>query len=126
MFLSRTGLITRATGRNYGTAWCILILLRNGIGPTATMTHKTLFLFVLPVALIACQSEGSVEARVQEHLHDLPSGKWIDKDGAKICDGYLTRRADQDFCAAEIPADWVPFEFDGTTYYIQPLAGQDL
>lgn len=49
-------------------------------------------------------------------------GEWIEKDGARICLGFLTRNADQDFCAAEVPADWVPFEFNGNTYYMQPLS----
>ena len=50
------------------------------------------------------------------------SGKWIERNGSRICDGYLTRRKDQDFCAAEVPEDWVPFEFAGKTYYVQPLS----
>jgi hypothetical protein len=53
------------------------------------------------------------------------SGEWIERDGSRFCDGYLTRRADQDFCVAKVPDDWVPFEFGGKTYYMQPLTGQD-
>ena len=49
------------------------------------------------------------------------SGKWIEKDGVRRCDGYMTRRADQDYCSAEIPEGWVPFTFNGREYYMQPL-----
>ena len=52
----------------------------------------------------------------------FPPGKWREEDGALVCDGYMTRRADQDYCSADIPEDWVPFTFEGRTYYMQPLA----
>lgn len=48
-------------------------------------------------------------------------GNWVERDGALICEGYLTRYADEDYCASEVPEDWQPFEFDGQTYYLQPL-----
>jgi hypothetical protein len=51
----------------------------------------------------------------------LRSGKWVEQDGALVCDGYLTRSADQDYCSALPPEDWVPFTFEGQTYYVQPL-----
>jgi hypothetical protein len=35
----------------------------------------------------------------------------------------MTRFEDVDYCAATIPDDWEPFEFNGTIYYVQPLAG---
>jgi hypothetical protein len=50
------------------------------------------------------------------------SGEWIEKDGVLMCDGYLTRIESEEFCAAEIPAGWLPFEFNGHTYYVQPLS----
>lgn len=53
--------------------------------------------------------------------HAPRPGKWVEKDGVLECDGYMTRRADQDYCSAEIPEDWVPFTFDGKEYYMQPL-----
>ena len=96
------------------------------------MTYRCVLLFVPLLALPGCESESlsdPLEARMQEHdqnPHDLPSGNWTRKDGALICRGYLTRQADEDFCAAEVPSDWVPFEFEGKTYYIPPLTGQDL
>ncbi len=61
---------------------------------------------------------------LEDYLADeeLPSGEWREENGARVCDGYLTRFADQDFCAAEVPEDWVPFEFDGQQFYLQPLS----
>ncbi len=49
------------------------------------------------------------------------SGEWIEGDGVRVCDGYLTRFENEDYCAAEVPSDWQPFEFNGRTYYVQPL-----
>ena len=46
---------------------------------------------------------------------------WPKKGAILACDGYMTRYADQDYCSDEIPADWVPFTFDGQQYYFQPL-----
>lgn len=53
---------------------------------------------------------------------DLRPGEWVEENGSKICMGFLTRFEDEDFCAAAIPADWDPFEFNGHTYYMQPLS----
>jgi len=53
---------------------------------------------------------------------ELPQGTWYDQSGARICDGFLTRNANEDFCAAEVPSDWIPFEFNGQTYYTHPLS----
>ena len=44
------------------------------------------------------------------------------KGGFMACEGYLTRSEDDDYCTYDIPEDWVPFEFNGTTYFFQPLA----
>lgn len=49
------------------------------------------------------------------------TGEWIEQGGSRICEGCLTKRADKNFCEAEIPDDWVPFEFGGKTYYRQLL-----
>ena len=49
------------------------------------------------------------------------SGKWIQQDGVRYCDGYLTRNADEEYCSANVPEDWRPFEFDGVTYFVAPL-----
>lgn len=55
----------------------------------------------------------------------LRSGEWVKKDGAFVCDGYLTRSTDRDFCSPLPPQDWVPFTFEGQQYYVQPLGGPD-
>ena len=69
-------------------------------------------------------SEEEFDYFLQEQLGagPFPPGEWLEQDGARMCVGFLTRDADQDYCAAEIPADWVPFEFNGQTYYVQPLS----
>jgi len=53
---------------------------------------------------------------------ELPQGTWFDQNGSRICDGFLTRNVNEDYCAAVVPGDWVPFEFNGQTYYMQPLS----
>lgn len=60
-------------------------------------------------------------------LGDPPdySGEWIKRGGIWECDGYLTRFADEEFCTANLPNDWVPFEFEGRTFYVQPLSDND-
>ncbi|MCH9027903.1 MAG: hypothetical protein IIA05_12460 [Proteobacteria bacterium] len=63
-----------------------------------------------------------VETEDSEHSF---SGEWQILDGfRKVCDGYLTRPGGDDYCQKEIPADWVPFVFEGKTYYMQPLSGR--
>ena len=89
---------------------------------------------VLFVSLASCQGPDATNGSIpdEEELaagSSLPdpidspsySGEWIERDGTRICDGYLARREDQDFCVVEIPDDWIPFEFGGNTYYSQPL-----
>lgn len=56
----------------------------------------------------------------------LTPGEWIEENGSKICIGFLTRVADEDFCASTIPSDWERFEFNGHTYYVQPLLSDDI
>ena len=51
------------------------------------------------------------------------SGKWVEQGGVLTCDGFMTRRDDQDYCSAEAPDDWVPFEYEGEIFYLQPLRG---
>lgn len=69
-------------------------------------------------------SENEFEYFSRERLgqEQLALGKWIEENGSKICVGFLTRVADEDFCASTIPSDWEPFEFNGHTYYVQPLS----
>ena len=83
--------------------------------------------------LVSCQRQdaGDVrspepEGRVLEHAALEPlgqAGEWIEGDDVRLCDGYLRRREDEDFCEPEIPEEWAPFEFSGQTYCRQPLRG---
>lgn len=97
---------------------------------------------VLPVFLtvIACQDTGIPGEARDDHLNEqavtelpesfvLPAhpsqelpGIWSEGYGAVICEGYVTNRQDQEYCADSAPDDWVPFEFNGSTYYVHPLA----
>lgn len=49
------------------------------------------------------------------------SGKWIEEDGERVCDGYLTRTVEDAFCSKEVPAEWSKREFNHRTYYIAPI-----
>ena len=51
-------------------------------------------------------------------------GVWIENDGSKICDGYLTKNEGVDFCSAAVPKDWKSLNYDGLEYFYQPLSGQ--
>ena len=62
--------------------------------------------------------------------HDAPrkptfSGEWTKRDGAWECDGYLTRLENEVHCAPSVPDDWIPFEFEGETFYVAPLSVDD-
>jgi len=59
----------------------------------------------------------------QERTGQIPPfpGEWVEKDGSRYCNGYMTRVESEDFCVSKVPSDWVPFEFDGQTYFVQPL-----
>jgi len=74
-------------------------------------------LLVLAFCLGACDSISN---------HDELSGKWVERDGVMVCDGYLTRIEDEDHCVAAVPDDWQEFIFDGKTYYMQPLQDDGL
>ena len=49
------------------------------------------------------------------------SGEWHLQDGELVCDGFLARSTDGDFCADEVPEDWAPRKFNGQVYYVQPM-----
>jgi hypothetical protein len=57
-----------------------------------------------------------------EPNEDQFSGEWKIENGELICDGFLIRRSDKDFCSASVPEDWERFSYNGKTYYIQPLS----
>ena len=67
----------------------------------------------------------AVARATQSLLAPLAKSKSSEQNGARVCDGYMTRFDGEDFCSACPPEDWEPFTFDGQTYYIQPLDGAD-
>jgi len=111
------------------------------------MTMKTPVVALLGTLLVlpGCQPESDA-ARSDEDSYSTPRpspselddefhkyleenytspGKWVEKNGSQICDGYLTRYEESDYCIAELPDGWLPFEFDGKTYYVVPLDDKD-
>lgn len=42
----------------------------------------------------------------------------------QICGDFDHRifTEDEDFCGANVPEEWVPFDFNGKTSYVQPLS----
>ena len=96
------------------------------------MKSKNLVLSVSLLALIACQTDkesassaDQPEAASPEMLPDdittILEGR-IRKGDFLSCDGYLVYFESENYCVSEVPADWVPFEFNGRTYYKQPLS----
>ena len=55
-------------------------------------------------------------------LEDYLRGAEREAAGFAECPDYLTRIESDNFCSAELPPDWNAFEFDGETYFVQPLA----
>jgi len=73
--------------------------------------------------LFALETQFCVETEMCATRQDKRlSGEWRSQGGVRSCDGYLTRHSDQDYCEAEVPGDWRPFEFEGKTHYTQPLS----
>ncbi len=70
----------------------------------------------------------SLPPEVREHIDDLRAKRLAEgrEEGPPIvfldCEHYLTRVETEDFCSEDIPPDWKPFEFDGQTYFVKPLA----
>ena len=72
----------------------------------------------------AAETETQDSLIEQEDSNHSFSGEWQILDGfRKVCDGYLTRAGGDDFCQKKIPEEWLSFEFEGKTYYMQPLSG---
>ena len=53
------------------------------------------------------------------------SGEWTNRDGVREGDGYLTHSENDVHCAAAVPEAWIPFEFEGETYYVAPLSVEE-
>ncbi len=102
-------------------------------------------LFVSACILASCQGDTSADnaeeksivvlpfgsesqlPNLDEYLKEfeLPPGMWREQNGSKICDGYMTLFEHENYCSAKVPEGWVPFQLNGETYYMQPLAGSD-
>ena len=85
----------------------------------------------MALTISACESsqnssdlESEVLRHLESHERKKLSGTWVFRDGSLYCDGYLTRDSGEDYCAADIPDDWEAFEFDGETYFRQPLTSR--
>ena len=78
----------------------------------------------LEAQLMVRMAEEEMGIFFQERTGQIPPfpGEWVEKDGSRYCNGYLTRVESEDFCVSDVPSDWVPFEFDGQTYFVQPLS----
>lgn len=50
------------------------------------------------------------------------SGTWSMQDGILHCDGFPTKEVEDNFCSSDVPNDWEEFEFNGKTYFREPLA----
>ena len=59
-----------------------------------------------------------------EQQHPAPEGGWKRWGMVYECDGYLSRDGSKDFCEQDVPANWIPFEYEAQTYYIAPLAAE--
>jgi hypothetical protein len=71
--------------------------------------------------LAAAHLEDLAPYRAVEGPGEWP-GRWRYERGARICDGYLTSDATEEFCAASPPASWREFEFQGETFFAHRLA----
>ena len=118
---------------------------RKSYSGDTTLITRTAVLFVSAQIFVACQAETGADnaeeksivvlpfvsadqlPNLDEYLkeYELPPGMWQEKNGSKFCDGYITRFENEDYCSAKIPEGWVPFQFNGETYYVQPLARSD-
>ena len=119
---------------------------RNSYTGDTTLITRTALLFVSACILASCQRDTSADnaeevsivvlpfgsdcqlPNLDEYLKEfeLSPGVWREKNGSKICDGYMTRFENEDYCSAKVPEGWVPFQYNGETYYVQPLAGSDI
>ena len=66
--------------------------------------------------------DGTIIAQCRGSIETPLAGEWVERDGSLFCDGYMTRVESEEFCVSEVPEGWVPFQFEGQTYFVQPLA----
>ena len=103
------------------------------------MTQRGVAALFIAVSVCACAPEAERTEQVEQaqterrQLQDSEreailaylernQSNWVERDGALVCEGYMTRYENEEFCSSEVPDDWRPFEFDGQTFYMQPLA----
>jgi len=68
------------------------------------------------------QRDGTLIFRDPATRSSVLTGEWIEKGRSRFCNGYMARVEDEDFCVSEVPDDWAPFEYEGETYFVQPLS----
>ena len=118
---------------------------RKSFSGDTTLITRTAVLFVSANILAACQADTGADNEEEKSIAVLPfvsddqlqnldeyltefellPGMWREKNGSKICGGYMTRFENEDYCSAKVPEGWVPFQYNGETYYVQPLASSD-
>ncbi len=69
-----------------------------------------------PMTYLPPEVREGLERYLSERANGLDYGNFL------TCKEYLTDVESENYCSSEVPSDWVPFEYDGETYYIQPLA----
>ena len=99
------------------------------------MITRNSALFVALFILVACQPDKSSVSAPPETAKAPPTQSpealsfvlegSIRKGDFLSCDGYLVRYGSEIYCVTTVPDDWVPFEFNGQTYYRQPLSVSD-
>ncbi len=84
-------------------------------------------LSVLPILILAGYAAGE-EVLPTPQPHEEPDeqdlateSRWKRWGMVYQCNGYLSRDQSKDFCEEDVPSDWIPFEYEGETYYIAPL-----
>ena len=65
--------------------------------------------------------DGTIIAQCRGSVKTPLAGEWVERDGSRFCNGYMTRVESEEFCVSENPEGWVPFTFEGQTYFVQPL-----
>ncbi len=86
---------------------------------------------VLPILILAGYAAGEEVLPTPQPDEELDEqnpareGQWKRWGKVYQCDGYLSRDQGKDFCEEEVPSDWIPFEYEGQTYYIAPLTATE-
>ena len=112
------------TGCGGGTEWYIAEVPADA--PKSEPTQETDP--VPPAGWVPPAASESLPPELWQRLNELAAGQLPDSSAPRPpravldCDHYLTRVESEDFCSEEAPGDWESFEFEGETYFLQPLA----